>query len=60
MFETESRDVDESVEPFPIVSRPAGDKPDASNLAVRRRIERLRELHRLRQLLDDPDFDDLS
>ncbi|MEY6432493.1 hypothetical protein ABC977_08760 [Thioalkalicoccus limnaeus] len=60
MFETESRDMDESVEPFSIVSRPSGDKPDSSNLAIRRRIERLRELHRLRQLLDDPDFDDLS
>jgi hypothetical protein len=30
------------------------------NLAIRRRIERMRELKRLRELLDDPDFDDLA
>lgn len=32
----------------------------APNLAIRRRIERMRELKRLRELLDDPDFDDLA
>ncbi len=30
------------------------------NLDARRRIEHLRELKRLRELLDDPDFDDLN
>lgn len=32
----------------------------ASDLMIRRRIEHMRELKRLRELLDDPDFDDLS
>jgi hypothetical protein len=32
----------------------------APNLAIRRRIERMRELKRLRELLDDPEFDDLA
>jgi hypothetical protein len=32
----------------------------AANLVVRRRIEHMRELKRLRELLDDPDFDELS
>lgn len=31
-----------------------------ANLDVRRRIEHIRELKRLRDLLDDPDFDELS
>ena len=31
-----------------------------ANLEARRRIERIRELIRLRELLDDPDFDDLT
>ena len=32
----------------------------APNLAIRRRIERMRELKNLREILDDPDFDDLA
>lgn len=32
----------------------------AASLDIRRRIEHMRELKRLRELLDDPDFDDLS
>ncbi|MBK1700859.1 PA3496 family putative envelope integrity protein [Thiococcus pfennigii] len=59
MYETESRFLDESAEPIPIGGGVEQKDPPAS-LAVRRRIERLRELHRLRKLLDDPDFDDLS
>lgn len=31
----------------------------SASLDVRRRIERMRELKRLRELLDDPEFDDL-
>jgi hypothetical protein len=31
-----------------------------TNLIVRRRIEHMRELKRLRELLDDPDFDELG
>jgi hypothetical protein len=32
----------------------------AASLDVRRRIEHMRELKRLRELLDDPNFDDLK
>ena len=32
----------------------------AANLAVRRRIEHMREIIRLRLLLDDPEFDELG
>lgn len=59
MYETEPRFLDESVEPIPIGAG-VEQKDAPASLAVRRRIERLRELHRLRKLLDDPDFDDLS
>jgi hypothetical protein len=31
-----------------------------TNLLVRRRIEHMRELKRLRELLEDPDFDELG
>ncbi|MBK1641627.1 hypothetical protein CKO12_07010 [Chromatium okenii] len=31
-----------------------------ASLDIRRRIEHMRELKRLRELLDDPDFDELA
>lgn len=59
MLDTESGYGDETLEAAP----PLGGEDmrgAAPNLAVRRRIERMRELKRLREVLDDPDFDDLS
>ncbi|MFD2113123.1 PA3496 family putative envelope integrity protein [Thiorhodococcus fuscus] len=35
-------------------------RSQVASLEVRRRIEHMRELKRLRELLDDPDFDELS
>ncbi|MBK1721004.1 PA3496 family putative envelope integrity protein [Thiocystis violacea] len=32
----------------------------AASLDIRRRIEQIRELKRLRELLDDPDFNELG
>ncbi|GEM_PF-3102239 len=32
----------------------------AASLDIRRRIEHMRELKRLRELLDDPEFDELA
>ncbi|AGA89525.1 hypothetical protein Thimo_0686 [Thioflavicoccus mobilis 8321] len=61
MHESETGFLDESAEPLPIGVATAIERNDASSsMAARRRIERLRELYRLRKLLDDPDFDDLS
>ncbi len=42
----------------PIMTQEA--RSQAGSLDVRRRIEHMRELKRLRDLLDDPDFDELS
>lgn len=59
MLDTETSFGDEGMDTAPPPS--AEDvRGQASNLAIRRRIERMRELKRLRELLDDPDFDDLS
>jgi hypothetical protein len=59
MLDTESGYGEETLEaPPPLGVEEA--RGAAPNLAVRRRIERMRELKRLRELLDDPDFDDLS
>lgn len=33
---------------------------ESASVDVRRRIERIRELKKLRELLDDPDFDELG
>lgn len=59
MLDTETGFGDDAVD---VASPPSIDdvRGQAPNLAVRRRIERMRELKRLRELLDDPDFDDLS
>ena len=60
MLATETSYGEETLEaaPPPKVAEEA--RGAAPNLAVRRRIERMRELKRLRELLDDPSFDDLS
>ena len=61
MLDTEGNFVEEpnDAAPPPLVT--AEDvRGAAPNLAIRRRIEKMRELKRLRELLDDPDFDDLS
>lgn len=59
MLDTESGYGDETLETAPPLSA-EDTRISAPNLAVRRRIERMRELKRLREVLDDPDFDDLS
>ncbi|MGE5152597.1 MAG: PA3496 family putative envelope integrity protein [Bdellovibrio bacteriovorus] len=59
MLDTESSYGEETLEAPPPMSAEVA-RGGAPNLAVRRRIERMRELKRLRELLDDPDFDDLS
>lgn len=60
MLDTETSYGEETLEaaPPPMVTEEA--RGSAPNLAVRRRIERMREIKRLRELLDDPSFDDLS
>jgi hypothetical protein len=60
MLDTESSFGEETLEAAPPLMNPEDGRGSAPNLAVRRRIERMRELKRLRELLDDPDFDDLS
>ncbi len=59
MLETEANFGEETLEAPPPMNAedPRGSAP---NLAIRRRLERMRELKRLRELLDDPDFDDLT
>ncbi len=59
MLDTESSYGEETLEAPPPLNLDDA-RGSAPNLAVRRRIERMRELKRLRELLDDPDFDDLS
>jgi hypothetical protein len=59
MLDNESAYVDEINERVPPLGAPDARGPSA-NLLVRRRIEHMRELKRLRELLDDPDFDDLT
>ncbi len=59
MLDTDSSYGDEPMDVAPplTIDDARGQAPD---LAIRRRIERMRELKRLRELLDDPEFDDLS
>jgi hypothetical protein len=60
MLETDTRCCDDNSEVFldgGRVVEPLGDK---AAWDARRRIERLRELRRLRELLDDPEFNDLD
>lgn len=60
MLETESSFGEETQEAVPPPLGAADARGLAPNLAVRRRIERMRELKSLRELLDDPSFDDLT
>ncbi|EXJ15217.1 PA3496 family putative envelope integrity protein [Imhoffiella purpurea] len=59
MLDPESSYGDEIVERVPplLTQEPPS---QAASLDVRRRIEHMRELKRLRELLDDPDFDELG
>ncbi|NCA70618.1 MAG: hypothetical protein EOM91_11030 [Sphingobacteriia bacterium] len=59
MLENESGYGEDINERVPPLTSPDARGPSA-NLLVRRRIEHMRELKRLRELLDDPDFEDLS
>lgn len=60
MLDTETSFGEETLEATPPPMSAEEVRGAAPNLAVRRRIERMRELKRLRELLDDPSFDDLS
>jgi hypothetical protein len=60
MLDTDSSYGDETPEAAPPPLSVDDVRGPAPNLAVRRRIERMRELKRLRELLEDPNFDDLS
>lgn len=59
MLDNDSGYGEESSERVPSISSPDLRGP-AADLLARRRIEHMRELKRLRELLDDPDFDELS
>lgn len=59
MLDPESSYGDDLAERVPPMT--AQDAPNqAASLDIRRRIEHMRELKRLRELLDDPDFDELG
>jgi hypothetical protein len=60
MLDHESSFGEETIEAAPPPMNPVNSQGGAPNLAIRRRIERMRELKSLRELLDDPDFDDLN
>lgn len=59
MLDTDNSYGEDTLEAAPPLSLDDA-RAHAPNLAIRRRIERMRELKRLRELLDDPEFDDLS
>ncbi|NEX21998.1 hypothetical protein G3480_17085 [Thiorhodococcus mannitoliphagus] len=59
MLDPEMSDGEEGGEPIPqLVGQEIRGQLDS--LDVRRRIEHIRELRRLRELLEDPDFDELG
>jgi len=60
MLDPEGRFGDETIDTSPPPMHADDPRGSAPNLAIRRRIERMRELKSLRELLDDPDFDDLT
>lgn len=60
MLDTDSSFGEETLEAPPPPLKTDDARDPLPNLAVRRRIERMRELKRLRELLDDPNFDDLT
>lgn len=59
MLDSDISDSDEGGEPVP-PPMPQESREPLGSLDVRRRIEHIRELRRLRELLDDPSFDELG
>ncbi|UHD18057.1 hypothetical protein LT988_08485 [Thiocapsa bogorovii] len=59
MMDNESSYGEDANERVPSMTGPDSRAP-AANLAVRRRIEHMREIKRLRELLEDPEFDELG
>lgn len=60
MLESDVRGAEESNERFLDIRGPEDALGDRASWDARRRIERLRELRRLRELLDDPEFNELD
>lgn len=60
MLDCENLSGDDIPEPVIFPSERAVSVPNGGGLVVRRRIEHLRELKRLREMLDDPEFDELN
>ncbi|AHF04219.1 hypothetical protein MARPU_10420 [Marichromatium purpuratum 984] len=58
MLETDGGYGDEVLERAPHLMNQNEDADGGDVLAARRRIEQMRELKRLRDLLEDPDFDE--
>ena len=60
MFDNALRSGNDDNDQFQDGEVPANLKTGEGSRDARRRIERLRDLQRLRELVDDPDFDDLD
>lgn len=60
MLDTENSYGQEVVERIPPLMTAQESRGQAASLDIRRRIEHMREIKRLRELLDDPDFDELN
>ncbi len=60
MLDPEGSFSEETIEAAPPPMHADDPRGSAPNLAIRRRLERMRELKSLRELLGDPDFDDLT
>lgn len=60
MLDPENSYGDDAAERVPPLTAQESRSQQAASLDVRRRIEHMRELKRLRELLDDPEFDELS
>jgi hypothetical protein len=58
MLDPETSYGDDSAERVPPMTAQEARNP--ASLDTRRRIEHIREIKRLRELLDDPDFDELG
>ena len=60
MLDPENSYGDDIAERLPPLTAQESRSQQAASLDIRRRIEHMRELKRLRELLDDPDFDELN
>jgi hypothetical protein len=60
MLDTDTRSGDDGSDRFVEATAPIDVIGDKAAWDARRRIERLRELRRLRELLDDPNFNELD